>query len=276
MDFTGDTAVTGIPGQVVPLMICDVASGAPLAGQIHTIRQRGRRTGITARTVQADLREVFTQWGVPAAIRMDRDPVFVGGTRLEWPGVILLWLVGLGVQPIINRAYQPTDNAIVERNHQTWTAHVVVDQAYADVAAVQAATDQAYADRRTCLPSRHRGCAGQPPSVAFPTLLEPRVTYTPEQEAAMFDLGRVDAYLATWRWQRRVDSTGQISLNDRNYRIGRAYCGQAIRVQFDPQTRMCVCATANGQAITQVAIPEFQLDYLLATTHPESSEGGAH
>jgi len=68
---------------------------------------------------QADLRALFCRWGLPDALRMDRDAVFVGSCRLEWPGTLLLWLIGLGVQPIINRAYRPTDNAIVERNHQT-------------------------------------------------------------------------------------------------------------------------------------------------------------
>lgn len=271
IDFAGDTAVSGIAGQVVPLMVCDVVSGAPLAGCMHTIRRRGQRTGITARTVQADLRQVFTHWGLPAAIRMDRDPVFVGGTRLEWPGLILLWLVGLGIEPIINRAYHPTDNAQVERNHQTWRAQVVVDQTYADLAALEAATEAAYADRRNCLPSRHAGCAGQAPVVAFPSVLQPRVAYTPEQEAALFDLARVDSYLAAWRWQRRVDAAGKISLNGHNYRIGRAYSGQVMRVQFDAATRRCVCARADGQIITDVVVPEFEEEYLLALTHTEPS-----
>ena len=106
------------------------------------------------RDVQADLRALLCRWGLPDALRMDRDAVFVGSCRLEWPGTLLLWLIGLGVQPIINRAYRPTDNAIVERNHQTWQAHVLEGSAYTDLIAVQAATEQAFADRREALPSR--------------------------------------------------------------------------------------------------------------------------
>ena len=67
------------------------------------------------RLVQKDLRQVFARWGLPDAIRMDRDPIFVGSTRLEWPSTLILWLLGLGIQPIINRAYRPTDNAKVVR-----------------------------------------------------------------------------------------------------------------------------------------------------------------
>lgn len=273
MDFKGDEPVAGVRGRVAPLMVCDTASGAPLAGCIHTVRSRGCRAGITARTVQADLRRVFTQWGLPAAIRMDRDTVFVGSSRLVWPGVLLLWLIGLGVEPLINRPYRPTENAIVERNHQTWTAHVVVDQTYADVAALQAATDQAFADRRASLPSRHPGCAGRPPLAAFPSLSQPRQVYHPDDEARMFDLPRVDAYLAQWSWQRQVDSVGKLSLNGRNYRVGMQYRGQVLRVQFDPATRACICMGADGQEVQRVWIPEFERAYILGLSHPESSPG---
>lgn len=41
-----------------------------------------------------------------------------------------------GVQPIINRAYRSTDNAIVERNHQTWYAHVLDGVAYSSLEAI--------------------------------------------------------------------------------------------------------------------------------------------
>jgi transposase InsO family protein len=276
IDFKGDEAVGGIAGRVAPFMVCDTASGAPLAGVMHTIRTRGQRTGIDARTVQTDLRQVFARWGLPESIRMDRDAVFVGSSRLEWPGLVLLWLIGLGVQPIINRVFRPTDNAIVERNHQTWTAHVVIDQVYEDVAALQAATDQAYADRRAHLPSRHAGCDGCPPLRAFPSLAQPRRSYSLEQEAQLFDLARVDAYLAEWRWQRLVDSAGKISLNGRNYRVGKRYTGQVIRVQFDTTVRQCVCSLVDGTEVRRVSVPEFSAEYLLGVSHADLATGGCN
>jgi hypothetical protein len=274
MDVKGDERVAGIAGAVAPFMVGDPASGAPLAGCIHTVRRRGVRTGITSRTVPADLRQTFAMWGLPDAVRMDRDAVFVGSSRLIWPGLIPLWLMGLGVPPIIHRAYRPTDHAIGERHHQTWTAHVVIDQPYGDVAALQAATDAASADRRTCLPSRHAGCDGRPPVIAFPTLSEPRRADHPDAEAALCDQDRVDRSLAEWRWQRQVDRVGKISLNGRHDRVGRAYRGQMVRVRCDPTTRDCVCSLADGQEIKRVQIPEFQLEYLLGMNHSEPSQGG--
>ena len=266
IDFKGDEPVGGV-GRVAPFMVCDTASGAPLGGIIHTIRTRGERHGIDARTVQADLRQVFARWGLPDSIRMDRDSVFVGSSRLEWPGTLLLWLIGLGVQPIINRAYRPTDNAIVERNHQTWQAHVLSGEVYASLNAVQVATEQAFADRREQLPSRHAGCDGRPFLVAFPALLEPRRFYRIEEEGQRFDLAIVDAYLADWVWRRTIDSTGQISLANHNYRVGMPYRGQSIKVVFDRSDRTFVGRLATGQEVGRWVVPEVAPVYIRGVEH---------
>jgi hypothetical protein len=267
IDFKGDEPVPGCNLRIAPFLVCDSASGAPLGGTIHAIRGRGNRAGVGTRQVQADLRALFCRWGLPDTLRMDRDSVFVGSCRLEWPGTLLLWLIGLGVQPIINRAYRPTDNAIVERNHQTWQAHVLEGSLYAEVAEVQAATERAFADRREALPSRHVGCDRRPFLQAYPQLACPRRTYGAAEERACFKLERLDAYLSEWKWRRTVDGRGQISLADRNYKVGAAYCGQSVRVHFDPADRHLVCVAANGQELGRVQAPELEVGYILGLEH---------
>lgn len=264
MDFKGDEEVPGCQAIISPLALSDEASGAPLVRLIHGVKAKGNRQGLTLRHVQADLRQVFTQWGRPDALRMDRDPLFVGSSRLEWPGTLLLWLVGLGVQPIINRAYRPTDNAMVERSHRTWKSDVLVGGRFVDLVAVQSRSDQALEDRRVYLPSRHRGCQGQPPAVAFPQLMRPRRAYHPHQERALFDLRRVDRYLAQWEWRRQVDATGKISLADRNHHVGKQYRGQVVKVHFDPRTREFVCCAVPDKEIARFRLTEVSLDYILA------------
>ncbi|RME81438.1 MAG: hypothetical protein D6775_13590 [Caldilineae bacterium] len=267
IDFKREEVVEGCGAVVAPLMISDEASGAPLAGYVHEVRVKGRREGITVEDVQQDLRHAFTLFGLPDAIRMDRDPLLVGSTRLEWPGKLLLWLVGLGIILLINRPHRPTDNPIVERGHWTWECHVLMGRSYPDVVAVQKATDQDLAYRRDHLPSRHPGCDGRPPAQAFPTLYTPRRPYSPEQEEALFDLRRVDLYLSQWEWRRTVDSEGKISLANRNYRVGKAYRGQSVKVRFDIQTREFVCWHVDGRELARWFIPEVSQEYLLATRH---------
>lgn len=263
MDFKGDAVVAGCQCVISPLAVSDEASGAPLARRVHILQAKGNRQGLTMHHVQSDLRQVFTQWGLPDAIRMDRDPLFIGSTRLEWPGTLLLWLVGLGVQPIINRAYHPTDNAMVERSHRTWQGDVLVGGRFVDLVALQAISDQALEDRRLYLPSRHQGCRGQPPTVAFPELMTAHRLYHPDQERALFDLRRVDAYLAQWEWRRQVDTEGKISLADCNHRVGKHYRGQVVKVHFEPRTREFVCSSIANEEIARFQLPEVSLDYIL-------------
>lgn len=263
MDFKGDEVVADCQTAISPLAFSDEASGAPLARYMHALKAKGNRQGLTMRQVQADLRQVFSQWGLPDAIRMDRDPLFVGSTRLQWPSTLLLWLVGLDVQPIINRAYRPTDNAMVERSHRTWNGDVLVGARFVDLVALQATSNQALEDRRLYLPSRHRGCNRQPPAVAFPDLLKARRPYHPDHERALFDLRRVDAYLAQWEWRRQVDVVGKISLADRNHRVGKRYQGQVVKVHFDPSTRDFVCSSVANEEIVRFQLAEVSLDYIL-------------
>ena len=56
---------------------------------------------------------------------------------------------------------------------------------------------------------------------------------------AIFDLKRVDAYLATFTWERKVGKTGQITLGGRHqsYSVGRTYARQQVLVRFDPTDR---------------------------------------
>ena len=216
-------------GPVAPFLVTEALTSAPLGVVVHP----ARRKALTFRDVQADLRTVFARWGVPEAIRMDRDPLFVGSSRLEWPGTLLLWLVGLGGMPIVNDPYRPTQNACVERQGRTWKDDVAVGPAYLSLQAVQAASHQAQADRLTALPSRNPACAGRPPLVAQPDLSTPRRPFDPSAEVDLFDFESVELYLSDWSWVRQVDKIGYISLADQNVSVGRAYYRQAVEVVYD-------------------------------------------
>lgn len=263
MDFKGDEMVKDCQKVISPFGVSDEASGAPLARYLHILKAKGNRQGLTMRDVQNDLRQIFTQWGLPDALRMDRDSLFVGSSRLEWPGTLLLWLVGLGIQPLINRAFRPTDNAMVERSHRTWKGDVLVGGRFADLLVLQAQSDQALEDRRCHLPSRHKGCNRHSPAQAYPELMTPRRRYQAHQERTLFDLQRVDAYLSQWTWRRQVDSTGKISLANRNHLVDRTYRGQIVKVRFDPQSREFVCASVDQTELARLQLPEVSLDFIL-------------
>jgi hypothetical protein len=263
IDFKGDDPIVGL-GLVRPLIVCDEYTSAPLAGRMHRAPDADTPP-LTFRDVQADLRLVFTQWGRPLQLRMDRDPLWVGSTRLEWPGTLLLWLVGLDITPLINHPGRPTENAQVERCNRTWHEHVALGVGCTSLHELQTRTDQAWADRRAALPSRNRLCHGLPPLRAFPHLAHPWRLFAPECEAALFDMQRVYSYLATWEWARKVDLTGSISLAAFNRRVSRAHVGQIVKVRFDLEARLFVARAVDGAELRRFHLPIISADYILGT-----------
>ena len=261
IDFKG---AVRIANQLIvkPFNVCDEFTGALLASILHT-REKHQKNSVTTRDVQDDLREVFVQWGRPDQLRMDRDSVFIGSTRLEWPGVLLLWLVGLGITPVINRPHRPTDNAQIERGNRTWNEHVYIGNEQTALPELQQCTNQAWQDRREALPSRNPNCHGLPPLVAHPELRQPRHPYESNQEADLFSMERVYTYLSQWEWERKVDTTGCISMADFNRRVGRDYVGQVVKVRFEPETASFVARAVDGSEICRFTLPVISEKYIL-------------
>jgi len=247
MDFKGDEQV-GPCGPVAPFLVTDVWTSAPLAAIIHSAPIS---SSVVTRDVQANLRQVFTRWGLPDAIRMDRGAIFIGGPRFEWPGTLILWLVGLGVYPLINDPGHPRQNACVERQNRTWKDHVAVGASFTNLADVQAATDNAWADRLAHLPSRNPRCNGLPPLIACPELAIPRRSFSPEIEPSLFDFERVELYLADWRWPRKVDQCGKISLANVNIPIDKTRYKQCVEVIYD-LTAHAFCAISYDDPRTVI------------------------
>jgi transposase len=260
MDFKGEYPFATL-GKVNPFMVCDEYTSAPLAGILHA----GKRGGVTLRDVQRNLRQVFAQWGLPDCLRMDRDPIWVGSSRLEFPSVLLLWLVGLGIIPIINRPHRPTDNAQVERCNGIWVEQVARGAAPNTWTELQHQTDVAWRDRREYLPSRNPACAGQPPAIAVPALWQVRRPYHPQQEARLLDMQRVHTYLAQWRWQRLVDKTGQFSLGGYQQHVPRPFVGHLLTLHFDPHAGEFIAATIDGRILRRFLLPILQPATLMGT-----------
>jgi transposase InsO family protein len=197
--------------------------------------------------VRATLRRCFAQWGyLPEEVQTDGESTLIGKPNDNFPSQFTLWLVGLGIQHLITRAGHPTDNAEVERCHRTLNDYALVGQEGIDLPALQNLLEQAVEELNDELPSQAKGCAGQPPVLAHPELLERLRPYQPERERLLFDLGRVDAYLAGFVWERKVDVNGVVYLVDR-YSLGRKYARQGVKVRFDPADRNFVCFQTDAE-----------------------------
>ena len=185
------------------------------------------------------LRNCFEQWGLPKALRVDNgDP---WATRSDVPSALALWLIGLGVKVLLNRPYQSTDNAIVERGHGVLAKWVEAHHAR-DRQALQKQMDWAIRMQR----ERYPACEGQARILAHPQLLSNPRLYSRQDEERLWDFERVLSFLAEKLWTRRVDKIGRISLFSSDYSVGRAYTGQDVHIHLDPQSHQWVFETEQG------------------------------
>jgi hypothetical protein len=241
----------GIPlgdGSLVNLTtIRDPVGEVCIAAQLTPAGAAGQPPSrVTVRQLQAALRLGFAQWHtLPAEVQTDHEAVCVGQAREAFPGLFTLWLIGLGIQPVLIRPGTPTDSAEVERCHQTLYNYALLGPAADTLPHLQQTLQRAVQELAYELSSQADGCHDRPPVTAHPELLYPPRPFVAEQELAGFDLRRVDTYLANFLWQRTVGATGEINLGDKRYTVQAAYAHCQVLVCFDPTQRQFVIFEAT-------------------------------
>jgi hypothetical protein len=224
----------------------------------------GKKSRVTCERVQDFLRAGFAQSGMPEEVQSDWERVLRPAPGDNFPSRFTLWLTGLGIAHIDARPGVPTDDAEVERGHRTVYDYAIADYLDRPLAWLQQHLPQAIQELNGEYPSRANGCQATPPLIAHPELLHPLRPFDPQDELASFDLARVDAYLATFTFERKVGKTGQISLgwNDTRYTVGRDWAGQTVQVRFDPHDR-CFVASAEKKNIRRWKALHLEVEHMV-------------
>ena len=207
--------------------------------------------------MQAALRTVFTQWGLPAAIRVDNG--WPWGSASDLPPPFALWLCGLGIAVLPNHPHRPQENGIVERFHGLFTP-------WAEPSACPdfPTWDARLAWLTRLQRERYPACQGHSRLAAWPTLACVARPYTPAAEAGLWDVDRVTAYLAQGLWRRQVDKVGRITLYHRPYSVGRPSAGQRVFVRFDPTPPTWVIQAASGRELRRHPAAEITAERICA------------
>jgi transposase len=237
----------------------DPVGAAYIGDFVFATGKRQRR--VKMEEVRAVLRTCFVRWEtLPDEIQTDGEPVLVSPHQDSFPSVFTLWLKGLDIEHLVIQ--NVTSNAEVERCHRTINDYAVVGNEDKTLEELQHILDHSTHELNFELSSRAKDCAGRPPIVAHPELLQPRRPFQPEQELALFDLKRVDAYLATSTWRRIVDKNGRVSLGgkQRRYSVGRSHAGREVTVRFDPTDRHFVFSETDASEKTTKRLPAKGLD----------------
>jgi hypothetical protein len=202
-------------------------------------------------------RRVFTAWGLPDHLRVDNG--YPWGTSRDLPPELALWLIGLGVGVIWNPAGRPTCNARVERCNgltQQWgELHRCTDRRQAARALARVARIQR---------EEYPALRGRTRMEVFPQLRAPRREYRRAREEALWDLARVDAFLARGCWKRRVDCNGRISIYGHGRSVGRAWARQEVALRFEAPSRCWMVSNQAGELIKQIPASELTRERIMA------------
>ncbi len=182
-------------------------------------------------TVQGQLTQVFTRYGLPHTILTDNGPPWGAATTPPVHTALTVWLLRLGVRVSHGRPYHPQMQGKAARFHRTLQAEVLRERPLLDLATCQrhfTAWRTVYNCERPheALGDRPPVSRYQPSPRSFPAALPP-IEYAP---------GAV---------VRRVQGKGEIALHGRTYQVGRAFHGYPVAVQptLDPhQVTVQFCA----------------------------------
>lgn len=215
--------------------IRDPFGAAMLASRAFAVKTAKHWRKLTWEEVRQVLRLAFIEWRtLPERVQTDNELGLAGHPTDPFPSSLTLWLVGLGVSHRFIRPHTPTDQPQIERNHRTIDGFTFDEESRANLSAFQQALDRERQTYNHHFPSQASDCAGRPPLVTHPELLQPPRPYQLASEFVLFDIQRVYDYLTTFTFQRKVNTAGQVSLKHRLYSIGRSHAGKAVLVWFDP------------------------------------------
>jgi hypothetical protein len=203
--------------------------------------------------VQQGLQSAFEHWGLPQALRFDNGRPWANPVH-RVPTALALWLVGLGVKLIFGRPRQSTDNAVVERSHGVLEQWIEPESCADYPCLVERLSYFVDIQRR-----QYPACEGLPRLQAYPALLQPTRVYHRAQEQQRWELQRVYAYLAQFRWTRTVDQNGRLCLLTCEYSVGRALAGQQVTCWLEPQSATWVVENERGETVKR--LPLQGLDY---------------
>ena len=239
--------------------ICNVrdpVGAAMVASRAFSVKTKHRWRKLDWTEVRGVLRSAFTEWQtMPDSVLTDNELGLAGGPNDPFPGKLTLWLVGLGIRHRFIRPGQPTDQPHIERNHRTLDGLALDEQALTDCSHLQQSLDRERNVHNQLFPSQASDCAGRPPFIAHPELLQPRRYYEPDLELVYFDLQYVYDYLATFTFSRTVNSSAQVSLGRRMYSLGKKLVRErklrTVQVRFDSRRGEWVFLTEDQEELVR-------------------------
>lgn len=216
---------------------------------------------------QTALRLAFAQFGLPDQLQSDHASVFYDNTTPSpFPTRIHLWLAALGIELCYSRLHRATDQAYVERAHQTMVRQVIEGACFSGWDQLAQRLDQRRAVLNAFYPCT--SLQGQAPLQAFPEAGGSARPYYAEKEPDMLDLERAFALIAQGSYFRRAAKNRTISLGAHIYYVRQATPRNEVRIAFDPDAKHLIFYDEKEQVLTTMPIKGVTLEELMGPLWP--------
>jgi len=177
------------------------------------------------------------------------------GSTGDWPTVLALWLIGLGIEVVWNPPRRPQDNGVVERSQGT-AKRWAEPETCRSVTELQGRLDEADTLQREAYPYLE----GRSRTQVWPQLGHSGRAYHAADEASQWQIGRVLDHLGGYAVVRGVDCCGKVSLYDRLRYVGVGQAGRRVSVLFDPERCEWVFADEAGRQLRSQPAEEIQAE----------------
>ena len=261
LDGQGALDAPGV-GRINFINIKDLFSGVYCGSLI--VMSSSHNGSPSADQYRNSLRRAFAQFGLPEKVQVDHAAVFFENKgKSPFPTRFHLWLISMGIELIYSRKYRPTDQAVVERMHQTIENQVIRLEPFVSLEAIQQKTNERIGRLNYHIPSSSFN--GLPPLVAHPQARHSGKFYCPKNERALIDFERVYEYLSRGKWIRKATgSSGKsVSLGGIQYYIVDVDKRQKVEISFDKKTKMFQpCMYKTRRLLKSIPIKNIDYQYL--------------
>ncbi len=211
------------------------------------------------------LRLAFSEWGLPKVIQVDKDAVFYENrSKSPFPKSLHAWLISLGIELCFIKYSPPTNNAIIERAHQTMERQVLKGQGYDCWKSLFQYCNKRRKRMNEKIPNR--SLDNKPPLKAFPKAIHSRRPYSIEKEAELIDLKKLQAYLAKCTWYRQTSSAKTLSLGGQQYYLKNAKPNSQLQIEFCNRSKKLIFRDANELFVDKLPIKNLTVEKLMGAT----------
>lgn len=211
------------------------------------------------------LRLAFEEFGLPKAIQVDKDSVFIDNTsKSPFSSSIHLFLIGLGIELCFINVSPPLKQAMVERSHQTMDGQVTKGQQYDNWQQLFRNTNKRRKRMNDQYPSRSLG--KKAPLQVFPKARHSNRPYCVEKEEELMDFKRVYKYLTKCVWYRKISKVKTISLDSSIYYLKNAKPETQIQIKFCNRSKKLIFRDAKELIVAKIPFKNFSIERIMGTT----------